>query len=435
MSNDGGEPDRSVVSGRLSDALEISGAWLSRIDLRALMKRQLFESGVLGGDGVVDVVAIGKASIEMARAIASLLGDRVTRRLIVASELANGDEGASVNANVVIGEHPIPGAKSVAAGERLVDFLGASTNAELTVFLLSGGASSMCALPQAPLGISDLGAIWDAALMTGVDITTLNRARAATSSIAGGAVLHHVRTRYVLTLIMVDNVISGARWVGSGLTFSYHPRGAQMTSLIDQLGLSGGELAQRMMASFDARSALMERPISCQVENRVVVDPGALLDEVALDARRLGYRVVSMGADVHGDVGDVADRFATTIRREVASDGPLCVVGVGEATVQVSGGGKGGRCQELAWLMASRLASIDCDADFLATASDGRDYVEGVAGAWVDRSTMERLATLGVDWSEVAEHHDSFRGLESLGQIVAGRATGWNLCDIYLALA
>ncbi|HEY5304642.1 MAG TPA: hypothetical protein VIJ86_11395, partial [Acidimicrobiales bacterium] len=46
----------------------------------------------------------------------------------------------------------------------------------------------------------------------------------------------------------------------------------------------------------------------------------------------------------------------------------------------------------------------------------------------------ERAHSLDVDWKEVAEANDSHSALGALGQLIEGGHTGWNLCDLYVAL-
>jgi hydroxypyruvate reductase len=196
----------SVNSKLVSDVRSISEQWLMELELSTLLEGHLENRVEL--DGGVDVVALGKASREMADAAQSLLGTRTRRRLIVCDvDSARLEPDAP---DVLIGEHPVPGEGSLAAARALLDFLAQPSHAQFTLFLLSGGASSLCALPAAPLQISDMQAVWDAALAHGIDITALNKLRAATSAIAGGTVLRHVRTPHSQTLIMVDNVVSGA---------------------------------------------------------------------------------------------------------------------------------------------------------------------------------------------------------------------------------
>ena len=84
--------------------------------------------------------------------------------------------------------------------------------------------------------------------------------------------------------------------------------------------------------------------------------------------------------------------------------------------------------------MAKEMAELERDAVFVARASDGRDFVEGVGGAWVDSSTMERGRGLGIDWDAVVDANDSHSALGPLGQLIEGGHSGWNLCDLYVAL-
>ena len=221
-----------MTANLLNDALAISDAWSNGLDLRTLIETQLRESHVL--DQEVDVVAIGKAAREMSAATHDVLGDRVRRQLVIV------DEGPafSMDSDVefVIGEHPLPGLGSLLAGQRLVEFLERSSGAHCTIFLISGGASSLCALPASPLDLEDLHELFAAALQSGADITTLNRLRAASSAIAGGAILRSVRTPRSLSLVMVDNVVSGARWVASGLTFDYEPTRDEVLDLLGVIG-------------------------------------------------------------------------------------------------------------------------------------------------------------------------------------------------------
>jgi glycerate-2-kinase len=67
-----------VASKLVTDANSISAHWRNELDLDELMEDQLRAAGVL--DQSVDVVAIGKASREMAAAARSVLGQRVQRQ-------------------------------------------------------------------------------------------------------------------------------------------------------------------------------------------------------------------------------------------------------------------------------------------------------------------------------------------------------------------
>ncbi len=406
------------------DAFAVAEAWRRELDLEALVGAQLAD--LVDCDGGIDVVAVGKAAPEMARAASAALASSVRRRFIA----SHGPTSPGTGDVVVVGEHPVPGAGSAEAGRQLLEFLDGS-DAGLTLFLVSGGASSICVAPVAPLGLSDLETLWRRALALGWDVTRLNRARAATSALGGGAVLRRVRTARTRSLVMVDNVVDGAPWVASALTYDYRPSRRVRRRLVADLDPLDANVRARLAAALSARVALTGEPVRTAYENRVVVDPFAALSAVLSEARRRGHATVSLGA-VTGEVGEVVEHWAGELRG--APDGPVCVAGVGEVTIRVTGAGLGGRCQEFALRVSEVLASLGRPGVCVALATDGRDYLEGVGGAWVDESTARRVAPRGADVRTVVARHDAHRALASLGQLVVGSHTGWNLCDVYVVV-
>lgn len=398
------------------------------MDLGELTSALLAESGLR--ETTVDLVAIGKASREMSAAVVDVLGTKVQRRITVCDESSALRDAATFD--VVVGDHPVPGQRSLRAGQAVLTFLDEPSDADATLFLVSGGASSLCVVPAPPLSLGDLHAVWAAVLRSGADITTLNMIRAATSEIAGGAVLRHVGTGRSASFILVDNVVSGAPWVASALTYDFQPSDDAMLDLWDAIDVNDVALRSRLLEALRTRDAMMSAPIRAGHENVVLAEPAMMLGFAVLDAHHRGYQVIDVGASITGDVKKVAAEWATTI--EAAPDGPVAIIGVGEVTVKVSGEGVGGRGQEFAWLMADVLARSGRVGTFVAQASDGRDYVAGVAGAWVDDATLAKTNALGIDWAGVAGSHDTYPALRALGQLIDGEHTGWNLCDIYVAV-
>jgi glycerate 2-kinase len=414
------------VNGSVANGLRVSGAWMERWDLDALLGERL---ATLELGSSVAIVAIGKAAREMAAGTERNLMGSVARRFIVCD-----DESARrdpYDAVVRRGDHPVASDDSIRNGEQLVEFVRSATRDSSVLFLISGGASSLCALPQPPLTLADLRGIWRAALAEGVDITTLNQLRAASSAIAGGKILELVGSTTSASLILVDNAVSGAPWVASALTYWFAPSLEEVRALLATVGLADTELGFRFERASSQRAATMTAP-SVTHRNVVVAEPGTLLAAADDDARKLGYRVVSMGAQINGDVADVARQWHETLRRETRSGDRFCLIGVGEVTVRVEGNGLGGRCQAFAATMAQHLRGERREVGFVARATDGRDFLAGVGGAWVDGATWDRGVAGGVDWLEVLRQTNSYVALRTLNQLVDGGHTGWNLCDLYV---
>lgn len=412
-------------SSLLRDARAVSERWLRELSVETLTRERLGELSI--DDGAIDIVALGKASREMHDAARLVLAGRVARSLVVSD---TGHPSSRPQATVLIGEHPVPGAASAAAGDALTAFLEAGGPDIPTLFLISGGASSLCVKLAPPLGVDDAGELWSAALRAGLDITGLNQIRATTSLIGGGAVLRWVRSSRSASLILVDNVTSGARWVASALTYEYAPTREVASELWKLLDVSRA-LRSKMEAAFEVRSELMGKPGVAGHRNAVLGEPAMMLDWALAEASECGYRVVDMGAHVAGDVTSAVREWGVAVR---AAGPRSAIVGVGEVTVEIHDDGAGGRCQEFAWRVAQELEGFSRPWTFLARSSDGRDYVKDVAGAWVNDQTMRRIVEGGVDWGAVARDHNTFPALRDLGQLIDGSHTGWNLCDIFVAM-
>ena len=414
----------SIEDSPLSEAMFLATSWRESLSVIDLTRARLGDFD--GTPTPFDVVALGKAAPEMADAVSSVLSS-VRRRFIV-SEIA---VVAGPDDVCLAGEHPVPGPGSELAGRRILDFLAAPGDAGVTLFCVSGGASSLCVAPAPPLDPDDLAVIWDRAVEKGWDITRLNRARAATSLISGGAVLRHVRTPRSRSLVMVDNVVGGAAWVASGLTYEFRPTAAERGEIVTELGPLPERIERRFAAGLSRRDDLMAGPVTTDHENRVLVEPDAALAQLRQTAQRRGLATHSMGM-ISDDVESVVSDFARVLTE--APLGEFCVAGVGEVTVRVSGDGSGGRCQEFALRMGEILAGLGRPGACVALATDGRDFIEGVGGAWSDETTPARLAALGVDVRSTIERHDAHDALAAVGQLVQGGRTGWNLCDLYVVV-
>ena len=411
---------------RVKDAHLIAQSWLSEISLSGLIQDRLADTTLIGQ---VDVVALGKASREMFDSLREILGSRLGRHFIVCDrDSASRD---SEELSVRVGEHPLPGAGSVAAARELVEFLEAGSESDTTLFAISGGASSLCNLSQHPMTMEDLASIWQYALRGGVDITTLNRLRAATSQIAGGLILRHVRTATSMSLIMVDNVVSGAEWVASGLTYDATISDNDLDELLERFHIPDGELRRRIVEAAERRSINAKVPVTTNHTNTVLAEPSLMLNAAISTAKSLGYRVYSLGASVTGEASSVAKRMCKRAA-SVKTPEPFCVIGAGEVTIALSGNGVGGRCQEMAWAAAPWLERLQRRAGFVAHASDGRDHVAGVAGAWADNKSMSRINDEDFNYDAILEDHDTLPALSAIGQLIPGEHTGWNLCDLYV---
>lgn len=139
---------------------------------------------------------------------------------------------------------------------------------------------------------------------------------------------------------------------------------------------------------------------------------------------------------LEGQGHEVGGTFAD-IAREILNSGnpmkPPCVlIGGGESTVSITGEcGKGGPNQEFALGAALRMDGLD-NVVIASVDTDGTDGPTEIAGAMVDKFTLEQARSQGIDLFAALRKHDVSDPLEQLGEIIITGATGTNVNDLKL---
>jgi glycerate 2-kinase len=95
------------------------------------------------GRGRVALVAVGKASVPMARAAEQVLGDRLDDGIAVSTPT----EGTLDRVRVLTARHPVPDARGLAAAAEVEGLARGLCRDDLLLVLLSGGASALLPAP------------------------------------------------------------------------------------------------------------------------------------------------------------------------------------------------------------------------------------------------------------------------------------------------
>ncbi len=177
---------------------------------------------------------------------------------------------------------------------------------------------------------------------------------------------------------------------------------------------------------------------SDNVVQNVVVGDASLAAKVAGEAAtQLGYRAVIVGTTFAAEAREFG-RIWAQIAVSAAHGGtefspPCCIVGAGEMTVTVRGGGAGGRNTEMA---AAAALEIDGEPNVVVAslATDGDDGSSQAAGGIVNGATVRRLRDARLNPRDLLDRNDTRQFLESSGGLVLTGQTGTNVNDIYLAL-
>jgi len=369
-------------------------------------------------------LAVGKAALAMARGAGEVAEG-------IAVVPAGGAGALPRGWQLREASHPVPDARSVAAGSALHALVAAARPDDIVVALLSGGASALAELPVGSL--AELTTTVQAVMAAGAPIDEINAVRGALSAIKCGR-LALASAAPVVTLAVSDVIGDSLAVIGSGPTVG--PWLAAPGVEVDDGLAAVWRTARAVLARHGvaAPPALAAEPPVRRVVRRDRAELIAAMASAAgaavsaLAARGITARWIE--APVAGDVAGVAQRLAGEI-------GGAPVVAWGEPTVRVPRGhGDGGRAQQLALLVARALRGTAHGA--LVVGTDGIDGPPPVdrpapAGAWVDGATWGAIAAAGIDPDAALARCDAGRALAAIGGLVITGPTGINHADLIIA--
>ncbi len=367
------------------------------------------------------VIGAGKAGGAMARAVedhwpGQLEGLVVTRY---------GHAVQTKKIEIVEAAHPVPDAAGAAAARRILEMAGALGEDDLALCLISGGGSALLSLPAPGLGLDDKQQVTVALLRSGATISEINCLRKHLSAIKGGRLAAACHPAPVVTLAISDVPGDDAAVIASGPTVADPTSFAEARAVLEKYAIDAPPNVTDHL-----RQAAEESPKPGDVrlegaEFRLVATPAASLEAAGRVAEKAGYRVRMLGDALEGEAGDMA-RTHAALAVECAP-GTVLLSG-GEATVTVSGGGRGGPNAEYALALA---LALDGRPDIWAMAcdTDGIDGTEDNAGALVAPDSLARTAALGEDGVARLADNDAYGFFRALGDLVMSGPTMTNVND------
>ncbi len=364
----------------------------------------------------LDLIAMGKAALPMARGARAALGGWVRRALVVTGEGYDAEAALpSARFRVLTGDHPLPGERSLAAGAALVDFVCAGPPVGGWLVLLSGGASSLVEHPAPGVDLALLRRANAWLLASGLPIERVNAVRRRLSALKGGGLL--------------GLMAPGPVWAGylSDIPGDHLPDLASGPLFPERPPLPAG------LPDWLAAACRWEAPPvpAVPVRHRLLAGAAHALAAAARAAQTRGWVVSSHGVGLRGEAAEVGARLGRWLAREAP---PGVHLWGGETTVTLpSEPGRGGRNQTLALAAALELAGHDGVA-LLAGGTDGRDGASDHAGALVDGTTLARARAAGLDARRALVRADSAPLLAAVGDALPARATATNVADLVVAV-
>lgn len=408
--------------------LQIAEAGLAAIDTETAIHDTIrLEGDVLTVAGVlVDLtkidrlvfVAIGKCAADAAMATEKILGDRISRGVVL--DVKKCPEVKYLQ--TFCGTHPLPSTENLVATEAIVAVLKDLTERDLVIFVISGGGSTLLFLPQNRDDREEI-AIWNALTNAGATIEEMNTVRKHLSLARGGWLAEYAYPARVISLIFSDVPGDDISFVSSGPTV----KDETTTEEAEQVLAKFNVLRTCGIEKCDLAATPKDDKYFAKVKNILFISNRKALDAMKDEAQKLGFTAEILDTKLAGEVTDVARMVADAIH---AAPAQSVLLWGGETTVDIKGKGEGGRNLQLA---ATALDLIKDGEEILSFGSDGRDHGP-YAGAICDTITKKAVESAGLDLKQFRDDNDTQALFEKAGNYVLTGDTGSNVSDLIIAM-
>ncbi|MEK6980066.1 MAG: DUF4147 domain-containing protein [Thermoproteota archaeon] len=359
-------------------------------------------------------VAFGKAGDSMTRALNEIIP---IKSGIIVIPKGSKSKIKSKKFQIFNSGHPKPDQTSVKAAKEVTKFLQNRREGELVIFLVSGGGSSLLAIPD-DIILDDKIYVTDLLLKSGATIQEFNCIRKHLSKIKGGRLVENIKCGGI-GLVMSDVEGDDLSSIASGTTYMDNTTFLDALNIINKYKLKNKiplEILQRLEDGFKGK--IPETPKNAKIENYVIANNKDCLKAMESKAKEFGYKVKTI--QVFGNIKDATK----TIMGNISDEQKSCLIFGGETTVEVIGKGSGGRNQELVLRILKNAQNLKK----MIISSMGTDGIDGstfFAGAITENVKIDESII-----KEFLKNSDSGRFFQKQKSNIRTDFTHTNLMDI-----
>lgn len=368
------------------------------------------------------LASVGKAGWQMASAAVRYL-DRPLRRGIVLTKYGHvmGDIPGIICREA---GHPVPDEGSFRGAREILEMIRGLRAEDMVLFLLSGGGSALFEEPLIPP--EELQDVTAQLLACGADIVEMNTIRKRLSAVKGGRFARWCAPARVEAVILSDIVGDPLDMIASGPAAADPSTCAQAREIVRKYRL---RLSPAALECLDR-----ETPKTVEnVHTQVIGSVRELCRAAAAKCEALGYRPQILTDRLDGEAREAGAMLARKAKEVPPGTGRTALIAGGETVVHLTGGGLGGRNQEIALAAAEELRGVR-NAALISVGSDGTDGPTDAAGGYADGSTFDALLRRGVHIADVLRNNDAYHALDAVDCLIRTGPTGTNVNDVTVAL-
>ncbi len=414
-----------ATTDKKKQCLEILESGLQAADPKNIISKFVTTNQIKIGEKILNIdnysniysVAFGKAADSMTRALNAIIP--IKSGIIV---IPKGSKAKIKGKKFQIfnSRHPKPDQTSVKAAKEVMKFVQNKKENELVIFLVSGGGSSLLAMPDG-ITLDDKIHVTNLLLKSGATIQEFNCIRKHLSKIKGGKLVENIKCD-AISLVMSDVEGDDLSSIASGTTYLDNTTYQNALDILEKYKLKRKtpiEVLQILENGKNNEKKILEK---AEIENVIIANNQDCLEQMKKTAEKFGYSVIVI--QIFGDI----KKAVTKVLENISENQKTCLIFGGETTVQVLGKGMGGRNQEI----VLRILKNTQKFKKITIASMGTDGIDGnsvFAGAITENIKVD-LNTM----KEFLRNSDSGRFFQKQKGNIKTDFTHTNLMDIGVIL-
>lgn len=374
------------------------------------------------------VIGAGKAAAAMAQTVEQHWQGELSG--LVVTRYGHGARCEKIE--VIEAAHPVPDAAGQEAAKRILAMTQGLEREDLVLCLISGGGSSLLALPAEGITLEQKQAINKALLKSGAAISEMNCVRKHLSAIKGGRLGLACAPARVVTLLISDVPGDDPRIIASGPTLPDDTSCAEALAILRkyQIGIPPNILQH--LESGAGETPKPEDPRFARHSHHIIATAQHALDAAAYYAGTQSVAAHILSDGIEGEARDIGLMHAA-LARQIAEKGqpfhkPCVILSGGETTVTVRGTGRGGRNAEFLLSLAHALNG-HAGIYALACDTDGIDGSEDNAGAYYEPASAQLAAARQLSARLMLENNDGYGYFSALDQLIVSGPTRTNVND------
>ncbi len=362
------------------------------------------------------VVGGGKAARRTGAELVNLLGDRITAGILnVYQEQAR--EPISERVQLFAADHPTPNEEGVKGAQQMMNLLKGADRKTLVIALISGGGSSLMALPVEGVSLEDYKDISKLLLTVPATIDEINAVRKHLDPLKGGGMRQYAEhAGGFISLVLSDvpvtktgivddtSVISSGPTVGDDSTFQMAQQVLTEHKIWDKAPQAVRAYIQANLGKEDNETLPKDSLLLAGDKSQYVIiaNNDHAMEAAKERARQLGYAVHLIG----WRTGTTNDKIKAEVTQEL----------------------------ENIWKVITPHLSDTDQITFASFSTDGVDGHSDLAGAIADRDTLKVASSQGLEYKSYLAGYDSATFFKQLGLGIETGPTGTNVADISLLL-